>query len=122
MPPSLGLIVGKCANDIFKEWACVQGKGQSLPEALQEFRTRLENRVKATSGRTLDEWLKIGSRTPQWVDKWSAIIHQNWAYEAMEILPNQYATDKPLSVNISKGLADLSTLSSLDPTRRHQCH
>ena len=69
MPPSLGLIVVKCANNIFKEWAYIQEEGQGLPEALQEFRPRLEKRVQATSGRTL------------------------------------------------KGLADLSTLSSLD-TRR----
>ena len=36
----------------------------------------------------------------------------------MEILPNQYATDKPLSVNILKGLADLSALNSLDFGRK----
>ena len=36
----------------------------------------------------------------------------------MEILPNQYATDKSLSLNMLKGLARLSTLNSLDVGRK----
>ena len=108
----------KCANDIFKAWAYAQEKGQCRPEALQQFRTRLEKRVKANTGRILDEWLNLGSRTQQRVSKWSAIIYQNWACEVMEILPNQYATDKPLSQSVLKRLADLSALSSLDVGRK----
>ena len=109
----------KCANDIFKVWTYAQEKGQSHPEALLEFRTRLEKRVKATSGRTLDEWIKLGSRTHRSIEKWSTIISKNWACGVMEILPkNRYATDKLLSVNILKGLAQLSGLKSLDFGRK----
>ena len=57
---SAGGIPKQCANDISKVWAYAQEKEQSHPEALQEFRTRVEKRVKATSdGRTLDEWLEL---------------------------------------------------------------
>lgn len=94
-----------------------QAEGERHPEASQGFRTRLENRVKATGGRTLTEWLDVGRKTQQRIQRWSAVIHQKWACGPMDILSNQYASDKPLSVEILKGLAELSALKSLDEGR-----
>lgn len=99
-------------------WAFAQEQGKTNPGALEEFRTRLEKRVQATSGRSLDQWLNLCSKTQQSLDRWSTIIRENWKCEVMEILPNQYATDKSLSLNMLKGLARLSTLKSLDVGRK----
>ena len=99
-------------------WGFAQEQGKSHPAALEEFRTRLEKRVQATSGRSLNQWLKLCGKTQQSLDRWSKIIRENWKCEVMEILPNQYATDKSLPLNMLKGLAHLSTLKSLDVGRK----
>ena len=99
-------------------WAFAQEQGKSYPRALEEFRTRLEKRVQAISGRSLDQWLNLCRQTQQSLDRWSTIIRKNWKCEVMEILPNQYATDKSLSLNTLKGLARLSTHNSLDVGRK----
>ena len=65
----------------------------------------------------MDDWLKLATRTRARIDEVGAIILQNWACEAMEILPNNYNPEKPLSQSILKSLAELSALTSVDNGR-----
>ena len=113
-----GHITEKCASDIFHTWGYVEMKAQAFPESLAKFQTRLEKSIQAISGRSLNQWLKLGKKSKRKLETCRLTIFQNWTCQVPEILPHRYAPGKPLSPSILKGLADLSALTSLESGRQ----
>lgn len=109
----------KCAAEISLVWTTIQQRGKDHPQALRSFRDRVEERIRGITGHSLEDWIALGFETMQKFERCAQTIRQHWGCEPMQVLPpEKYSGEWPLSPQILKGLADLSTMVSAGEGRQ----